>query len=51
MIITGLIKYMVATVGNIVEGTINTNYKAIIEVLIEVYFKVITRRNAIFMRS
>ena len=34
-----------------VEGIINTNYKAIIEVLIEVYFKVITRRNAIFIRS
>ena len=34
-----------------VEGTINTNYKAIIEVFIEVYLKVITRRNAIFIRS
>ena len=34
-----------------VEGTINTNYKAIMEVLMEVYFKVITRRNAIFIRS
>ena len=34
-----------------VEGTINANYKAIIEVLIEVYFKVIARRNAIFIRS
>ena len=33
-------------VGNTAEGTININYKAIIEVLIEVYFKVITRRNA-----
>ena len=51
MIITGLIKYIVAAVGNMVEGIINTNYKAIIEVLIEVYFKVIARRNAIFMRS
>jgi hypothetical protein len=40
-----------AAVGNIVEGTININYKAIIEVLIKVYFKVITRRNAIFIRS
>ena len=40
-----------AAVGNIVEGTINTNYKAIVEVLIEVYFKVIARRNAIFIRS
>ena len=42
---------MVAAVGNTVEGIINANYKAIIEVLIEVYFKVIARRNAIFIRS
>ena len=40
-----------AIVGNIVEGTINTNYKAIIEVFMEVYLKVIARRNAIFVRS
>ena len=40
-----------ATVGNTVEGIINVNYKAIIKVLIEVYFKVITKRNAIFIRS
>jgi hypothetical protein len=33
------------------EGIINTNYKVIIEALIEVYFKVITRRSAIFIRS
>ena len=33
------------------EGIINTNYKVIIEVLIEVYFKVIARRNTIFVRS
>ena len=51
IITTRLIKYMVAAVGNIVEGTINANYKAIIEVLIEIYFKVIARRNAIFIRS
>ena len=51
MITTGLIKYIVAAVGNIAEGTINVNYKAIVEVLIEVYFKVITRRNAIFVRN
>ena len=38
-------------VGNIVEGIINVNYKAIIEVLIEVYFKVIARRSTIFIRS
>ena len=33
------------------EGIININYKAIIEVLIEVYFKVITRRSAISIKS
>ena len=42
---------MVAIVGNIVEGIINVNYKAIIEVLVEVYFKVIARRSAMFVRS
>ena len=42
---------MVAVVGNIVEGTININYKVIIEVLIEVYFKVIARRSATFIRN
>ena len=51
MIITGLIEHIVATVGNIIEGTINTNYKVIIKVFIEVYFEVIARRNAIFIRS
>ena len=40
-----------AIVGNIVKGTINVNYKAIMEVLMEVYFKVIARRSAIFIRS
>ena len=40
-----------AVVGNITEGTINANYKVIIEVLIEVYFKVIAKRNAIFVKS
>ena len=40
-----------AVVGNIVEGIININYKANIKVLIEVYFKVITKRGAIFIRS
>ena len=44
MITTRLIKYIVATVGNIAEGTINANYKAIVEVLIEVYFEVIVRK-------
>jgi len=41
----------VAGVGDTVEGTINVNYKAIIEVLMEVYLKTINRRNAIFVRS
>ena len=40
-----------AIVGNIVEGIINANYKIIIEVLIEVYFKIIARRNTIFIRN
>ena len=40
-----------AAVGNTVEGTINTNYKAIVEVFIEVYFKVITKKNVMFIRS
>ena len=40
-----------AVVGNIEEGIINVNYKAIMEVLIEVYFKVITRRSAMFIRN
>jgi hypothetical protein len=33
-----------------VEGIIN-NYKVEVEVLIEVYFKVITRRSATFIRN
>ena len=40
-----------AVVGNTVEGIINVDYKAVIEVLMEVYFEVITRRSAIFIRS
>ena len=40
-----------AAVGNTVEGIINTNYKVIVKVFMEVYFKVITKRNAIFIRS
>ena len=39
-----------AGVGNIVEGIIN-NYKVKVEVLIEVYFKVIAKRSAIFVRN
>jgi len=41
---------MVAVVSNTVEGTIN-NYKAKVEVLIEVHSKVITRRSTIFIRN
>jgi hypothetical protein len=39
---------MVAAVGNIEEGIINVNYKAIME---EVYFEVIAKRSAIFIKS
>jgi hypothetical protein len=42
---------MVAIVGNIAERTININYKVIIEVFMEIYLKVIARRNTIFIRS
>ena len=38
-------------VGNTVKGIINVNYKVIMEVLIEVYFEVIARRSATFVRS
>ena len=51
MITTGLTEYIVAVRGNIVKGTININYKVIIEVFVEVYFKVITKRSAMFIRS
>jgi len=37
-------------VGNIAEGIIN-NYKAKVEVLIEVYSKVIARRSAMFIKN
>jgi hypothetical protein len=48
---TRLIKYIVAVVGNIVKSIININYKVIIQVFIEVYLKIIARRNAIFIRN
>jgi hypothetical protein len=38
-------------VGNIAKGIINIDYKVIIEVLIEVHFKGITKRNIIFIKS
>ena len=50
MITTRLIKYIVAAVGNTVEGIIN-DYKVKVEILIEVYFKVITRRSTTFIRN
>jgi hypothetical protein len=49
--ITRLIKYIVAMVDNIAKGIININYKVIIEVLIEVHFEIIIRRNTIFIKS
>ena len=51
MIIIGLIKYIIAVVEDTAEDIISVDYKAIIEVLIEVYFKIIAKKNAIFMRS
>ena len=42
---------MVAVVRNTEEGIININYKAIIEVFIEVYFKVITKKSTIFIKN
>ena len=51
MIITKLTEYIVAIVGNIIKDIINVNYKTTIEVLIEVYFKVITKRSTMFIRS
>ena len=40
-----------AVVGNIEKGIININHKAIMEAPIEVYFKVIAKRNTISVRS
>ena len=40
-----------AVVGNTEEGMINVDYKIIIEVLIKVYFKVIAKKSAIFVKS
>ena len=42
---------MVAVIGNIAKGIININYKTIMEVLIEVYFKIIVKRSVIFVIS
>ena len=51
IIITRLIKYTVAIEGNTAKGIININYKAIIKTLIEIYFEVTAKKNAIFVRS
>jgi hypothetical protein len=42
---------MAAVVGNTAKGIINVDYKVIMEVLIEVYFKVIARKSTTFIRS
>ena len=42
---------MVAIVGNIIKGTINVDYEAIVKVLVEVYFKVIIKKSVMFIRS
>ena len=42
---------MVAVVGNIAKGIININYKVIIKALVEVYSEVITKKNAISIKS
>ena len=34
-----------------VKGIININYKVIIEVFIKVYFKIVTKRNIIFIKN
>ena len=51
MIITGLTEHIVAVVGNTAKSIININYKAIMEVLVKVYFKVITKRSVMFVIS
>jgi len=51
MIITRLTEHIVAVVGNIAKGIINVDYKVIMEVIIEVCFKVIAKRNAMYIRS
>ena len=42
---------MVAMVGNTAKAIINVDHKAIIEVLMEVYFEIIARRSIIFVRN
>jgi hypothetical protein len=42
---------MVAVVGSMAKNIININYKAIIKVFMEVYLKVIAKKNTIFIKS
>ena len=42
---------MMDIVGNIVKSIINVNYKVIMEVFIKIYFKVIAKRNVIFVKN
>ena len=51
IITTRLTEHIVAVVGNIAKDTININYKAIMEVLIKVYFKVIIKKSVTFVIS
>ena len=51
IITTGLIKHTVAVIGNAANGIININYKAIIEALIEIYSKIIAKKNTMSVRS
>ena len=51
IIITRLIKYIMAVVGDMVKSIISVNYKVIVEAFMEVYFKVITKINATFTKN
>ena len=51
IITTGLIKHIVAIVGNTEKGIINIDYKVIIEALMEIHFEMIVRRSATFVRN
>jgi hypothetical protein len=41
----------VAVIGNTAKDIININYRAIMEVFIEVYSEVITKRSTIYIKS
>ena len=42
---------MVAVVEDTAKDIINVDYKAIMEVFVEIYFEIIAKRNIIFVRS